>query len=69
MPFSKATAPYNSFGKASICSSFSNKSGGSASTTATTGKENLDSLMKTIAKDAHPSYSLLESLNDVNSIK
>lgn len=68
IPFHKAAA-YNSFGKASICSSFSNKSGGSSSTTATAGKENLDSLLKTIAKDAHNSLNIHESVNDVNSIK
>lgn len=57
---------YNSFGKSSICSSFSGKSGGSN----TTGNENLDSLLKTIAKDPMPvSMSMQESLNDVNNIR
>lgn len=63
-PFNKVG--YSSFGKASICSSFSAKSGGSSSTT---GKENLDSLLKTIAKDPHTSINIQESLNDANSIK
>lgn len=54
-PFNKPG--YSSFGKASICSSFSIKSGGSA------GKETIDNLLKTIAKDAHTSKQ--ESVNDV----
>lgn len=55
---------YNSFGKASICSSFSAKSGGS------TGNENLDSLLKTISKEpSATTINLQESLNDVNSIR
>lgn len=61
------TIAYSSFGKASICSSFSAKSG---SSTTTTGNENLDSLLKTISKD--PSIimaNMQESLNDVNSIR
>lgn len=58
---------YNSFGKASICSAFSAKSGGS---TSTTGNENLDSLLKTISKDTnHVLTNNHESLNDVNSIR
>lgn len=52
---------YSSFGKASICSSFSAKSGGS------TGNENLDSLLKTISKEQPTNVQ--ESLNDVNSIR
>lgn len=51
---------YSSFGKASICSSFSAKSGSS------TGNENLDSLLKTISKEP---TNVQESLNDVNSIR
>lgn len=51
---------YSSFGKASICSSFSAKSGSS------TGNENLDSLLKTISKEPTNGQ---ESLNDVNSIR
>lgn len=54
---------YSSFGKASICSSFSVKSG---SSTATTGDEKLDSLLKTISKDP---TNMQESLNNVNSIR
>lgn len=57
-PFNKPG--YSSFGKASICSSFSVKSGGSSSTT---GKETIDNLLKTIAKDQHTSKQ--ESVNDV----
>lgn len=58
---------YNSFGKASITSSFSAKSGGS---TSTTGNENLDSLLKTISKDTNNTLTNIhESLNDVNSIR
>lgn len=58
---------YNSFGKASICSSFSAKSG---SSTTTTGNENLDSLLKTISKDPSNTMSnIQESINDVNSIR
>lgn len=58
---------YNSFGKASITSSFSAKSGGS---TSTTGNENLDSLLKTISKDTNNAMTNIhESLNDVNSIR
>lgn len=58
---------YSSFGKASICSSFSAKSG---SSTTTTGNENLDSLLKTISKDpSNTVANMQESLNDVNSIR
>lgn len=59
------TIAYSSFGKASICSSFSAKSGSS------TGNENLDSLLKTISKDpsSNTMANLQESLNDVNSIR
>lgn len=59
------TIAYSSFGKASICSSFSAKSGSS------TGNENLDSLLKTISKDpsTNTMANLQESLNDVNSIR
>lgn len=64
VPFNKIG--YSSFGKASICSSFSVKSSGSSSTT---GKENLDSLLKTISKDPHTSMNMQDSLNDVNSIR
>lgn len=61
------TIAYNSFGKASICSSFSAKSG---SSTTTTGNDNLDSLLKTISKDiCNPIANMQESLNDVNSIR
>ncbi|XP_055315576.1 band 4.1-like protein 5 isoform X2 [Sitodiplosis mosellana] len=61
------TIAYSSFGKASICSSFSAKSG---SSTTTTGNENLDSLLKTISKDpGNTIANMQESLNDVNSIR
>ncbi|XP_031620014.1 band 4.1-like protein 5 [Contarinia nasturtii] len=61
------TIAYSSFGKASICSSFSAKSG---SSTTTTGNENIDSLLKTISKDsANTIANMQESLNDVNSIR
>lgn len=55
---------YSSFGKASVSSSFSVKSGGS------TGNENLDSLLKTISKEPlSGAMSLQESVNDANSIR
>lgn len=63
-PFNKIA--YSSFGKASICSTFSTKSGNS--TTPSTGNENLDSLLKTISKDSN-NAKMQESLNDVKSIR
>lgn len=62
------TIAYSSFGKASICSSFSAKSGSSTTT------EVVD-LLKTISKDednykrnnTNAMVNLQESLNDVNS--
>lgn len=61
-PFNKVG--YNSFGKASVSSTFSAKSNGS------TGNENLDSLLKTISKEpTSGALSLQESLNDANSIR
>lgn len=61
-PFNKIG--YNSFGKASVSSTFSAKSNGS------TGNENLDSLLKTISKEpSNGTMNLQESLNDANSIR
>lgn len=62
--FTKTTTNHHgSFGKASICSTFSVKSGNS-------DRDNqIDNLLKTIAKDTTPAIHAQELLNDATSIR
>lgn len=61
--FSKMTSQHGSFGKASISSAFSVKSG-------TSDRDSqIDTLLKTIAKDTASSIHAQESLNDATSIR
>lgn len=62
--FSKTTTNHHgSFGKASICSTFSVKSGNS-------DRDNqIDNLLKTISKDTTPAIHAQELLNDATSIR
>uniref|UniRef100_A0A1L8DMQ1 Putative rho guanine nucleotide exchange factor cdep n=1 Tax=Nyssomyia neivai TaxID=330878 RepID=A0A1L8DMQ1_9DIPT len=62
--YNKIAAHHNSFGKASISSAFSVKSGASSER-----DSHIDNLLKTIAKDTSAAMHAQESLNDANSIR
>uniref|UniRef100_A0A1B0EY03 FERM domain-containing protein n=1 Tax=Lutzomyia longipalpis TaxID=7200 RepID=A0A1B0EY03_LUTLO len=62
--YNKIAPHHNSFGKASISSAFSVKSGASSER-----DSHIDNLLKTIAKDTSAAMHAQESLNDANSIR
>uniref|UniRef100_A0A6B2EIW1 Putative rho guanine nucleotide exchange factor cdep n=1 Tax=Phlebotomus kandelakii TaxID=1109342 RepID=A0A6B2EIW1_9DIPT len=61
--YSKIAPHHSSFGKASISSAFSVKSGASSE------HSHIDNLLKSIAKDTSAAMHAQESLNDANSIR
>lgn len=62
--YNKIATHHSSFGKASISSAFSVKSGASSER-----DSHIDNLLKTIAKDTSAAMHAQESLNDANSIR